>query len=159
MTRRGERRYRQGEGGYGGERRYEGGGGYGGEGGGYGRGRRYRRERRREERNVELVTFGLMLIVFALPRLFTNGLDESGNPLQVIQPSITLMLGGVLLLGGALYQSQRRWRVNPMTWLGGVAMLIIGVLEIQSRIQPFGELLPILIFGAVVVASALTGEF
>jgi hypothetical protein len=117
---------------------------------------RYRRFRRREERQIEIITLGLTLIVFMLPVLFSNPDDptatDSATPL-------VLMLGGMILLAGSFFQMQRRFRVNPLTWLGGIAMLIFGVLEFQSKIAPLGPLLPILLFGGVIVGSFLTGEF
>ncbi len=140
MTRRYGRRYESG-GGYGG-------GGYGRGGGGYGGGR-YRRERRGEERQVELVTLGLVLIVFVLQLLFPTA----------ISPSLVLLLGGIILLGGAFFQSQRRWRVNPLTWIGGVAMLGAGIIELQTKQEPLGGLLPILLFGVVIAGSFISGEF
>jgi len=117
---------------------------------------RYRRFRKREERQIEIITLGLTLIVFMLPVLFSNPDDptstDSATPL-------VLMLGGMILLAGAFFQMQRRFRVNPLTWLGGAAMLIFGVVEFQGKIAPLGPLLPILLFGGVIVGSFLTGEF
>mgnify|MGYP000170257310 CR=1 FL=1 len=134
-------------------RRYENRSGYASGNGGYGGGRsygagRYRRDRRGEERQVEFVTLGLVLLVFAAQFLFNS-----------ITPQIVLLLGGIIILGGAFYQVQRRWRVNPITWIGGAAMLIFGVIEMQTNQAPLGSLLPLLLFGGVIIASFVTGEF
>ncbi|MHB8627596.1 MAG: hypothetical protein ACYDBJ_13725 [Aggregatilineales bacterium] len=117
---------------------------------------RYRRFRRREERQIEIVTLGLTLIVFMLPVLFS----DPNNPTATDGATpLVLMLGGMILLAGAFFQMQRRFRVNPLTWLGGAAMLTFGVVEFQGKIAPLGPLLPILLFGGVIVGSFLTGEF
>lgn len=110
-----------------------------------------RRNRRREERMVEVVTFGLIIVLFILQLVSATAFNTQ----------IILLLGGFLLLGSAVYQSSRRWRVNPMTWFGGGAMLLCGVLALQTGVVPFGlgPLLPLLIFGAVIAASFITGEF
>ena len=144
----GEEREREGEGeGFvnGRERRYE----RGQEG-------RYRRFRRREERQIEIITLGLTLIVFMLPVLFS---DPDNPAASDGATPIVLMLGGMILLGGAFFQMQRRFHVNPLTWLGGAAMLTFGVIEFQTKNAPLGPLLPILLFGAVIVGSFVTGEF
>ena len=69
------------------------------------------------------------------------------------------MLGGMILLGGAFFQVQRRFYVNPLTWLGGIAMLAFGFFEFQSRAEPLGPLLPIILFGGVILGSFITGQF
>jgi hypothetical protein len=100
---------------------------------------------------VEVVTFGLIIVLFALQLLSSTAFSTE----------IILLLGGFLLLGSAVYQSSRRWRVNPMTWIGGASMLIFGILAVQTGVVPLGlgPLLPLLIFAAVIIASFLTGEF
>ncbi len=119
---------------------------------GYGRSSgsgRYRRDRRAEERHIELVSLGLILALFMLPLLFN----------QIISTPLTLILGGIILLGGAFAQSQRRFRVNPVTWVGGAAMLLFGIIEMQSGQMPLGGLLPILLAGGVILFSFISGEF
>jgi len=150
-----------GEGGFGGE------GGLEGEGGGgmyrrEGEGRfirssaaRYDRFRRREERQIEIITLGLVMLVFMIPLVFPNtNLDGTDGMTPVV-----LMLGGIILLAGAFFQVQRRFFVNPLTWLGGAAMLAFGFYEFQSRSEPLGPLLPILLFGGVILGSLFTGQF
>jgi hypothetical protein len=124
----------------------------------YGRGQegRYRRFRQREERQIEIVTLGLTLLVFMLPVLFS----DPNNPTATDSATpLVLMLGGMILLAGAFFQMQRRFNVNPLTWLGGAAMLAFGVIEFQSKSAPLGPLLPILLFGGVIVGSFVTGYF
>jgi peptidoglycan/LPS O-acetylase OafA/YrhL len=117
---------------------------------------RYRRFRRREERQIEIITLGLTLIVFMLPVLFSSPDDPAASDSAT---PLVLMLGGMILLAGAFFQMQRRFPVNPLTWLGGAAMLVFGVVEFQSKTAPLGPLLPILLFGGVIVGSFVTGQF
>jgi hypothetical protein len=110
-----------------------------------------RRSRRTSERQVEVITFGLVVLLFLAQLSFRGAFTTP----------VILILGAVVLLGSAIYQSQRRWRVNPMTWIGGASMLIFGVLALQSGQVAFGlgPLLPLGIFAAVLVASFVSGEF
>ncbi len=116
---------------------------------------RYRRFRQREERQIEIVTLGLVLIVFMIPVLFPSPNADGSDA----STPVVLMLGGIILLAGAFFQVQRRFYVNPLTWLGGAAMLAFGFYEFQSREQPLGPLLPILLFGGVILGSFFTGQF
>jgi hypothetical protein len=111
---------------------------------------RRRRERRNEERRVETLTFILIILLFVFTILL---------PGKISVAWITL-LGGIILTGSAIYQNQRRWRVNPMTWVGGAIMLIVGLLSLNGYpvLNSFGMLLPIGIFAAVIVLSFVTGE-
>jgi hypothetical protein len=108
---------------------YEGRRGYGG--GGYGGRYSYnnRRERRREERQVELASFGALIAMFMISLIVH------------LNPATIATIGGGILVGAAVFQWQRRWRVNPVTWIGGAIMLIGGI------------------FALVIIASAVTGEF
>jgi hypothetical protein len=108
-----------------------------------------RRSRRSSERQVELFSFLAIVVLFLLQLMAGTAF-----------PTMTiLLLGAMVLLGSALYQSSRRWRVNPMTWVGGALMLVFAVLGLQGTPVPLGPLLPLAIFGAVLVASFVTGEF
>lgn len=108
-----------------------------------------RRSRRSSERQVELFSFLAIVVLFLLQLMAGTAF-----------PTMTiLLLGAMVLLGSAIYQSSRRWRVNPMTWVGGALMLVFAVLGLQGTPIPLGPLLPLAIFGAVLVASFVTGEF
>jgi|SRR5688572_14073288 hypothetical protein len=109
---------------------------------------RARRERRSEERAIETMSFGLIIVLFAVGFLFT-GLSTAW---------ITL-IAGAIFTGAAVYQSNRRWRVNPMTWIGGIFLLIAGFLSLQTGVTPGGLLLPIGVVALVIAASFVTGEF
>src|SRR5258706_2501111 len=109
---------------------------------------RYRRERRNEERQIETLCFGLIIVLFAITLLFN------------VSAGMISLLGGAILTAGAVYQFQRRWRVNPMTWIGGVFLLVVGFMGLQKGGDiPGGWLVPIGGFALVIVASFLTGEF
>src|SRR4051812_2762970 len=109
---------------------------------------RRRRERRNEERRTELVTFVLIIVLFVFFIAF---------PGKIPVAWVTL-LGGVILTGSAIYQNQRRWRVNPMTWVGGAIMLLAGIFALNGYPLPGGIFLPIGIFAAVIILSFMTGE-
>jgi hypothetical protein len=108
-----------------------------------------RRSRRSSERQVELFSFLAIVMLFLLQLM-----AGSAFPTMTI-----LLLGSIVLLGSAIYQSSRNWRVNPMTWIGGALMLVFAVLGMQGGAVPLGPLLPLVIFAAVLVASFVTGEF
>jgi len=132
------------------EREYEGRRGYGGGGyGGYGGySFRRRRERRREERQVELASFGALIAVFMISLIVH------------LSAATIATIGGGILVGAAVFQWQRRWRVNPVTWIGGAIMLIGGIFGLQQHTDvPGGILFPMGIFALVIIASAVTGEF
>ena len=130
------------EGGYGSRRGY-GGGGYGG-----GYSYRNRRERKREERQVELASFGALIAMFMISLIVH------------LNPATIATIGGGILVGAAIFQWQRRWRVNPVTWIGGAIMLIGGIFALQQHTDvPGGILFPMGIFALVIIASAVTGEF
>ncbi len=118
------------------------------ESGGRRSGTRRRRERRMEERRTEIVTFVLIMLLFVFYIAF---------PGRIPVAWVTL-LGGVILTGSAIYQSQRRWRVNPMTWVGGAVMLIAGIFALNGSALPGGIFLPIIIFAGVIILSFVTGE-
>ena len=107
-----------------------------------------RRERRNEERRTELITFILIILLFVFFIAF---------PGKIPVAWVTL-LGGVILTGSSIYQNQRRWRVNPMTWVGGAVMLLAGIFALNGNGLPGGIFLPIGIFAAVIILSFVTGE-
>lgn len=115
-----------------------------------GRAASYRRLRFREEHQITILTVGFSLLVFMLPVIFpyANNLTP-----------IVLLLTGMILLAGCFFQSQRRFPVNITTWIGGLAMLVIGIWELQAQRTPFDSLLPVMIFAGVLVGTFLTGQF
>src|SRR5450432_2700788 len=106
-----------------------------------------RRERRMEERRIELATFAALIL------LFLFGLAYS----SAVKPNILALIGGAILVGSAIYQTQRRWRVNPATWIGGAIMLVAGLMSMNGYPMPGGIFLPIGIFFLIIIFSAVTG--
>ena len=115
-----------------------------------GREGRYLRLRLREEHQITIVTISFVLLVFMMPVVF---------PYASNLTPIELILSGMILLAGAFFQAQRRFPVNITTWMGGFAMLAIGIFELQSQKTPLDAWLPILLFGGVLVGTFLTGQF
>jgi len=101
-----------------------------------------------EERRIETLTFAAIIVLFAIAILYTGK----------IKAEWISLIGGAILVGSAIYQSQRRWRVNPTTWIGGSVMLVAGILGLNGTPMPFGIYLPMLVFGGVILVSFLTGE-
>ncbi len=114
-----------------------------------GRSGRYRRERRREERSIEMASFGLVIVIFLISFLTT-----------AISPAMLAFLSGAIFVGAAIYQWQRRWRVNPATWIGGAVLLIIGFMGISGQGQIIGGwITPLVILALIILASFVSGEF
>jgi hypothetical protein len=67
-------------------------------------------------------------------------------------------IGGGILVGSGVLQSQRRMKVNPATWIGGAALLGIGFAAANGYMARPDAILPLLIMGAILVASFVTGE-
>jgi hypothetical protein len=109
---------------------------------------RRRKERRAEERQIEMYTFAAVVILFAVATIY-DGLDAL----------FITFLGAVILLGSGFYQRERNFRVNPITWVGGLILAIVAFMGYtQNRAVPMGMLLPFLVMGGVIAASFFTGE-
>jgi hypothetical protein len=101
-----------------------------------------RRGRKRDERMIEFITIALVLVIFVL---FTNS------------TAAVSLFGGIVFTVSGLYQSSRRMRVNPLTWIAGIGMIIVGILSIENG-DHITFLLPVLVFGGVIFGSFATGE-
>jgi carbon starvation protein CstA len=101
------------------------------------------------ERRVELITWALLVLVFAVMQIVPEGsLPNYFVPLS----------GAIILLGSGLYQYAQRWRVSPVTWIGGVIMALLAYYgtQVNATRDFIGESL--LIFFAVIAFGILTGE-
>lgn len=102
------------------------------------------------ERRVELATWALLVLVFAILQILP---PENGLPNYIVPLS-----GAIILLGSGLYQYSQRWRVSPITWIGGVVMALLAYynLQIDPAKNFVGEAL--LVFFAVIAFGVITGE-
>ncbi|MCK6577207.1 MAG: hypothetical protein L6Q98_03780 [Anaerolineae bacterium] len=101
------------------------------------------------ERRVEMMTWALLVLVFAVLQILPDGtLANYFVPLS----------GAVILLGSGLFQYAQRWRVSPITWVGGAIMAALAYYGMQVNPQSdfVGESL--LVFFAVIAFGVLTGE-
>lgn len=106
---------------------------------------RARRDRRGEERRVETITYALAgaVILFAL--------------LDYIPGNAAALAGAAVLLGSAFVQQQRRWRVNPFTWLGGAALAFVGLTNYSAAGASDGFVSAMILAG-VLAAGFFMGE-
>jgi hypothetical protein len=99
---------------------------------------------RRFERGVYALILALLLITLLVPNI---GAD------------VVTLIAGAILMGSAIYQTSRRWRVNPLTWAGGIVLLFMGYVRWQTpEAIPGGIAFPLLIIIGVVVGGVLTGD-
>jgi Na+/melibiose symporter-like transporter len=108
-----------------------------------------RRRKSEDEARIERVTWFLMVLVFAVLYVL---------PDASVAPWTVPAAGAVILLGSGLLQYLRRWRVSPVTWIGGTVMLLLALINVY--VEPdqnfFGIVL--LTFAAVIGFGVLTGE-
>ena len=107
-----------------------------------------RRERRAEERKIELASFAALILLFVVGMMIS------------FPPVWLAFVGGTILLASAIYQTQRHWRVTAMTWIGGIVMLGAALYTFYEKLPslPGGIWLPIGVFALMLVVSAVTGE-
>lgn len=101
----------------------------------------FRRERQSEERRFELLIFVAIVIVMVVMSLGTT----NGRTMAVV--------GGGILLGSGIIQLQRRFDTNIFTWLGAA-----GLFALAYFMNPVPPLYPLLIMGAVLLASFVRGD-
>lgn len=108
------------------------------------------RRKSEQEARIERITWALLVLVFAVVQLMPN-------PASL--PNFFVPLAGALiLLGSGAYQYSRRWRVSPITWIGGAFMTLFAYYALQvNPAQSFiGACL--VVFFAVIIFGLLTGE-
>jgi hypothetical protein len=113
--------------------------------------RSYRNEERRasrrsEERRFEGIIFAAIVLLFLFAIFY--GISAANMSL----------LGGAILVGSGVYQTQQRWRVNTVTWIGGAILVLVGLMGYQGQPVPGGMMLPFVILGGVVAASFIRGD-
>jgi hypothetical protein len=101
------------------------------------------------EAKVERITWFLLVLVFALLNIFPDF-----TPPNWAVPGA----GAVILLGSGLYQYTQKWRVSPVTWIGGSLMLFFVLMNTMFGFT-FNFLGPsLLVFAFVIGFGVITGE-
>jgi len=111
----------------------------------YGRGKSYAEER------VERLTWVFLVLAIAAVQILQQG--------GMVLPNWFIPFAGcVVLLGSAMYQNSKRWRVAPTTWLGGA--LLAGMTLINLYVSPGSNFLGIslIVFAVVILMGLVTGE-
>jgi hypothetical protein len=83
------------------------------------------RDKTLDETRLERLTMGALLLVLvtALP---------AARPWPEALEGLTAVLLGLVLLGSAFYQRGHGWRVGRLTWAVGIAVIMLGLLSVQS---------------------------
>lgn len=104
------------------------------------------------EARVERLTWGLLVLIFAVLYLLTDSTIDS------IPNWLVPGIGSVILLGSGVYQYSRRWRVSPVTWIGGILMLLFALLAFY--VLPGREFLveTLIITLVVIIFGTFSGE-
>ncbi len=102
------------------------------------------------EARVERITWALLVLVFAIVQLLPDSATLPGF--------FVPFMGALILLGSGFYQYSRRWKVSPITWIGGAFMALFCYysLALDPSRNFIGESL--LVFFAVIVFGLITGE-
>jgi hypothetical protein len=109
-----------------------------------------RRKRKSEqEARVERVTWFLLVLIFALLSI----VPEENLP----DPFVPLS-GAIILLGSGIYQYTHRWHVSPVTWIAGMLMLFLTILNIYVGVEENFLGFSLLVFAGVIGFGVLTGE-
>ena len=110
------------------------------------------RKKSRDEARVERLTWGLLVLIFALLYF------ASDSFLQAMPNWLVPLAGGVVLLGSGMYQYGRRWRVSPVTWITGMILVVLAIVGLYiAPSRPF-IVESLLITLIVIVFGTFTGE-
>lgn len=103
------------------------------------------------EARAERLTWFFLVLIFAILQILNQ--SDIG-----VQNWLIPMSGAIVLLGSGVYQYSRRWRVSPVTWLGGALLFFLALLNLYSipGRSFLGESL--IIFAVVILVGLLTGE-
>ncbi len=102
------------------------------------------------EARMERLTWGALVLVFALLQF----LPETTDAPHWLVP----LSGAVILLGSGIAQYSRGWLVSPVTWIGGVLLAVFAFYNL--RVDPSTNFLgaSLLVFAAVILFGVITGE-
>lgn len=103
------------------------------------------------EARIERITWGLLVLAFAIFELVPNVAAQLPNWAIPIS-------GAVILLGSGAVQYARRWRVSPITWIAGAILLMFGLynIYIDPSLNFLG--LALIVFAAVIFFGVITNE-
>lgn len=107
------------------------------------------REKSYGEARVERVTWALLVLIFAVTQVV---------PINMLPNWFVPGAGALILLASGIYQYSRRWRVSPITWIGGVLMLLFALTNLY--VMPTANFLgpSLLIVFGVIIFGVITGE-
>ena len=110
------------------------------------------RKKSRAEARVERLTWGLLVLIFAVLYL------ASDNVLKAMPNWLIPLAGGVILLGSGMYQYSRRWRVSPVTWITGVILIVLAIVGFYFAPNRSFIVESLLVTLLVIVFGTFTGE-
>jgi len=108
--------------------------------------------KRPREARVERLTWGLLVLIFAMVYLASDTAIEN-LPNWLIPAACALVL-----LGSGLFQTVRGWGVSPVTWIGGILMLVLAILAFYVLPQNNFLLETLLVTVAVIAYGTFVGE-
>jgi Na+/glutamate symporter len=103
------------------------------------------------EARIELMTWALLVGVIALGVL--------GREINLTLPNWFIpFAGAVVMLGSGFYQYSRGYRVSPITWLGGVVLVLFLAYSMYvDPTQQFGGA-SLIVFFFVILFGIITGD-
>ena len=104
------------------------------------------------EARVERLTWGLLVLIFAVLFLVSDNLTA------VLPNWLVPLAGAVILLGSGMYQQARRWRVSPITWITGAILLVLAVIGFYVAPQRPFIVESLLVTLVVIIFGTFTGE-
>ncbi len=112
-----------------------------------------KRRKSSDEVEVELITWFLLVLIFAILYIVNNNFSDFAFPSWLVPIS-----GALVLLGSGTYQYSKNWRVSPVTWIVGAVLMVFGFVNVT--IDPTLDLtgFSLLAFAIVILFGLLTGE-
>ncbi len=110
------------------------------------------RKKSTSEARVERLTWGLLVLIFAVLYIASDTL------LQSMPNWLVPLAGGVILIGSGIYQYSRHWRVSPVTWITGVTLIFLAVIGFYIAPQRQFIVESLLVTLIVIVFGTFTGE-
>ena len=113
------------------------------------------RRKSQAETRAERLTWVSLLLIFAFLSIID---DNFARQAELIPNSFVPLSGAIVLIGSGLFQFTNGWQVSPITWLIGIILLLLGV--VNAIIDPTLDLtgLSLLAFSAVILSGVITGE-